>query len=250
MDEIPPYPKRAAEREPALPPNIAKEGPSLGLSFGSRWKGAGSPVTFDCRALPPHPGRSLRLPMTPAPPRLDLSIGDAAILELLVQSYRAAVENRTKKRCSAFRDRGSIQRHPKKAQFLAAARLLVEWDIAPAAWAAFACDVWRRFDKPGAPPIGFVFSVGLVTRQKEWFGRRQVDYIGGQVLMGPKVRALCERFELMRLEAMSSYEPTKRVFSRWFPSGLYERMLAEAQDESTRSRAEIKRAVSEGYYPW
>lgn len=249
MVEIPPFPKRPAER-PVLPANLPQSHPDLGLRFGAGRKGTAAPSSFDCRALPPHPGRSLSLPMIPAPPRLDLAIGDDAILERLAKAYRSAVENRTGKRCSAFRDRGSILRHPKRGALLASARLLVEWEIAPAAWAAFACDVWRRFDNPGPPPIGFVFSVGLVQRQKEWFGTRQVDYMGGQVLMGPKVRALSERFELMRLEAMSSAEPTKRVFARWFPSGLYERMLAEAQEEATLSRASIRQAIQEGYYPW
>jgi len=248
--EIPPYPAPEVPRElgPYLPPETPREAPGIGVRFGASRPNA--PKAFRSLDLPPHPGGQIKLPTIPPPPQLDPALSDNEKLAYLANCYRQAVENRTGKKCWLYARKGQIQKHPRRRALLAAAALMIEHGIPPSAWAAFACDVWTRYGRAGYAPIAFVFAPKFVDEKKDWYGREALSYSGGQVLMGPKMKALAERFELMRLEAMRSSTATPKVFKRWFPGKLYERMLTEAKEEAARHWAEIRKAVKEGFYPW
>ena len=224
--------------------------PELGVGMAGSAKGA-----HDWKAgggVPPFPGWSM-LPgaLTPGPPKLDPDEPDRARALLLVRLYRACAERRFKKPSFPL-GRVDVQKSKHYAAILECARALLDHDVAPAAWVAFSFDVWRDHSSAEgakkAPPLRWVFSASRVSERAGWFASEESSYCGGRAKFGPSHNELIRRHAAMRAE--SARTSPQEAAAKYFPDGLFERLVAEARVESRREQARLREAVARGEWIW
>lgn len=200
---------------------------------------------------PPYPGASLVPPaVIPAPPLLPDSANDVLVARTLVSTYRQAAESRTKERCFVLA-RVDLVRSRHYAPLVACGLLLREKKIPPAAWAAWAIDLWRQHEK-GVPPISLVWSKERVAKRSGWFRKEASSYVGGVVLYGPAHRDLIVRWERMARDLYRLEDPSgaAAVVERHFPGDAFDGHVRRAREEAEAKQRELRDLVEQGAWLW
>lgn len=208
--------------------------------------------------VPRYPGIDVVAPaQVPDPPLLDPESPSLDHVTILAAAYRGAVESRFGGRCYVLR--GDLRGTKHWAAFVGAAEALIEHNIPPAAWAAFSCDVWKKFSARGPrptrgkgwPPVAWVFSAKRIEERRGWFRAEESDYSGGRAIFGPKHKDLMYRFA--RLDWVLG-DPRVRdvgaVVEQFFPGNLYEELVNAARAEAADYRERFKRQIREGRFLW
>ena len=256
-----PTEKQGAEAAPLMPSARGAEdggdgwdGDDLGLTVGPRHP---LPVVrFDPPEglVPPMP--SLRPAHFPLPPRLDPAITDGDIARTLVQVYAGMVFARWKTR---YFSRKAPHELPGYAGLVAAGRALIEHDIAPAAWAQFASDMWATHARPGPrggrpkpPPLRAVFCAKTITEKRGWFRSECSTYECSLPSYTPARKDLVERWSAMslRLSTAPDLAAVNALVERYFPDGLYSVLAASAAEEVRVEQERIDRAAAQGVWLW
>jgi hypothetical protein len=178
--------------------------------------------------------------MMPRPPPLPASLGKQHRQHWLVQAYRGAVADAYKgKRCFVGA-KGLKARAAAELQWAAAA--LIDAGIPPAAWAAYSVDSW---DKPGRPPLSWVWNVKRIEYQGDvWDWLDHTGAMSGSQLVGfsalPAKRALIDRY----LRSGSSTAAAAQY------EADYEGLLLAARHEAALMQQKLNEAAESGRYIW
>jgi hypothetical protein len=239
-----------------------------GLHFGGTAP-ASLPLLLDGQdGIPPRPtATNVPLPTIPAPPKLPEGLSDFEAARWLMNAYRGAVNARyyartmtgkKPKRCMVLIQRGALEKSPYLPVLVTAARTMRDCDIAPAAWVAWNVDLWKgRGDKASAkpPPLRYVFSEKRILEKRGWFGKEAGSYEGRRSIPVPTAQALKQRWSTMWRQLCAqtdrSQEAVSATVARWFPEGLYERMVQEARAETIDMQARLNSdALSGRWIGW
>ena len=201
--------------------------------------------------VPPYPGLEVVAPArVPPPPKLPSDATPEQLARACAVAYRGAVEARYRQVNYTF-SRG-VERSRYFAVLVAGGRLLLEAEIAPAAWVAWSVDIWREYRgakvKPPAPD--WVFSANRISERGGWFRSEGASYVGGQVRFGPSHRELIARWNGMVAALMRKPEAPEEVAAQHFPDGLYDVLVAKARREAAEEGARLRAVVERGGFPW
>jgi hypothetical protein len=190
----------------------------------------------------------------PDPPLLDPSDSEERHAFLLSRWFLGAVESRFGKRSWAF-GRGHITRSKHYAALVAIAKVFIERQVAPAAWCAFSCDVWKRIEPSKPPSVKWVFSATRIAERAEWFHSEENDYSGGTVVYTPSGRELLARLARLRTRiqrevTMHDEQKLRDVVAETLPQHLLDRLVADAKREATEMTADLRSQVASGDWVW
>lgn len=210
-----------------------------GLAQGCRPLPASAPLRPTMELVP--------VAQVPNPPKLAQDASQDAMLDALGVAYLGAVKARYGKppwNSGTEKIRGAA---------LACAAKLQEHSIAPAAWAAFSCDVWRTYgDGKKPPPARWVWSAKRVEERHGWFSSDLATYQGGNCRFSPSHLELAARWESMNLQCMhaATDEEAEAVVARVLPKSLFDQLAARAREESAKIQADLRRRVERGEFLW
>jgi hypothetical protein len=166
------------------------------------------------------------------------------------RAYRGAVQSRFDGPCFVFA-RGDLTKSKYYVMLVVGARLLIEQEIAPAAWCAWSMDIWKlRSGATKPPPIAWVFSEGRVRERCGWFRSEAASYEGGQALYGREHRRLLARWHRMFGELLRGRDPPEVIVAQHFPDGSYEHGMKRARKEREETMARLDRMVEHGGWLW
>lgn len=206
--------------------------------------------------VPSYPGPTVMPPaVVPRPPKLPENLSDLDLAQWLAKSYRGAVESRYKTRCYVLAKRGDLAKSRFLKVLVDGGRTLADYDIAPAAWAAFSVEVWRRYEgakKP--PPINWMFAPNRIEERREWFEAEEGAYDGGRLIHGEAAQDMMRRYAQMQgaltWSQARTEEEVRKVVERFFPNGLYDRLLAKAHEQAQDDQRRMTEAVARGEWVW
>lgn len=142
-----------------------------------------------------------------------------------------------------------------EGQLLAAAARMREYQIAPAAWCMFSCDVWLDAQiTEGPPTVAFVFSAQRLTERLGWFEDARARYVGGTVLLSGELRLLAQKHADMWREILRE-SPQERpslqvIVDRHFPGVTYDKLLEDARRGQAALQARVDDMVKRGLSLW
>jgi hypothetical protein len=236
-------------------PMLRREHPQLGVILGQPVLDA-PPVQMRGKLVPPYPD-IVRVPVAriPSPPLLDAGLGPQRRRSLLARWYRCAVESRFGKVREAS---AGFARNPKTFALLdRAAALLLEHEVAPAAWCAWCCDLQvQRANDPSklkAPSIRWVFSEKWITSifpaRRGWF-RSESRYLGGRIIAGSALRMLEDRWDAMNQELRRARAYTddeqRPIIERWLSKKLYDGLIALAHRQAAETQELVNNLARSG----
>lgn len=228
--------------------------PNLGLHLGGTAPRPCLPQPGHM-GVPSYPGPTVMPPaVVPRPPKLPEDLSDLDVAQWLAKSYRGAVEARYGERCYVLARRGELAKSRFMKVLVDGGRTLSDYDIAPAAWAAFSVEVWKRHEsskKP--PPINWMFAPNRIEERREWFEEEEGAYNGGRVVYGEAAQDLMRRYVQMLgtlTWAKKTEVEVKKVVERFFPDGLYDRLLAVAREQARDDQRLLDEAVVRGEWVW
>ncbi len=210
--------------------------------------------------------KMMATPRVPPPPLLDLAIDDASAAHWLARYFRGAVISRTGEPCYIL-CRCDLKASRYYRPLVAAAVVFREQEIAPAAWAAFSCDVWRSYSakRRKVPPINWVFAAGRIEERLGWFRREEGSYRGGRLLFSEEQAELLRRVEAvtrlmlpaLRKEVAAGRRPTAGLLAsvgcdlldEWLPGG-FDDWLIRARRAGERDAERIRLMVDQGEFVW
>jgi hypothetical protein len=191
---------------------------------------------------------------TPRPPLLDAGAGDDERVLRLADAYRGAC--RARYACDAWGLKAAnLKRSKFRAAMLESAAILVDAEIAPAAWAAWSFDRWRALEPANArrpPPVPWVWSPKRLAEGRGWFESERVGYSGGVDVPVREVVQLRERYVAMRraLAAEGTWASPKGVVDRFFPGDAFAEAVASARAAVARTNAELRSRAARGEWFW
>ena len=212
-------------------------------------------LSESCDGVPPYPDLAKVPPATvPSPPLLSETMSDTELAGTLVAVYRAAVSRRTGKPCHVM-SRGSVAASRHYKTLVAAARLLIEHEIPPAAWVLFMCDVhwsYKQNAKSKRPALLWVYAPKRINRWRGWYGREASTYGGGRLIHGQRLRLLLRRYESMRRELHRSPDAdVAKIVAQHFPvHDSYAQAVAAARQEAASLRERYELRVARGEVLW
>lgn len=213
---------------------------------------APSMPTSPLRGAPPLPWTLVGTATTPNPPLLDEEMGDDERAHALAAAFRGALASRFHEPGWALR-RGPIQASKFFRTLVDSATDLLRFEIAPAAWAAWSCDVWKQYNSAARPPpVPWVFSTKRIAERRGWFAAEEESYMGGRIIMGAKKRELLERYMAMRLaiDAEGAWSDPAPVVARFFPGDAFDRAVVVANAEVKKDRERLRREADSGAFLW
>jgi hypothetical protein len=235
---------------------------------GNRPKAPSVP-TAPLPGTPPPPWTLVGLAAVPNPPDLDPEMKPTERTNFLASAFNGAVASRFPGYGDAFRS-GSIRAngvllsapvraartlHKSKdyALLVEAAQFMLDHEIAPAAWAAWSCDMWKvhhTTKKP--PPVAWVFGTKRLAERRGWFEAEERSYMGGSVKYGRVQEKLIRRYLTMRFEIHNAcaWDDPAPFVAKWFPDDLFERMVAAAKAEVARAQEKLRAAADRGEFLW
>lgn len=201
------------------------------------------------RGVPGNPWQTAGMVTVPGPPRLPAEASDGECVHALVRAYGGAVG--AVLRLKVFTGRPMTPKRKEWRMLVTAAAKLREANAAPAAWAAWSCDVWKEYGNGGAPPLQWVFSPKRLDERRGWFEAEAGGYGGGTIVNGPAKRALLARYLQARTAIMRARGADPRaVFDRVFPPAEYERAVTAAKRENALLTKELRAMVDRGEFVW
>lgn len=233
-------------------PSAGPLGASLREGGGSRPKAPVMP-TSPLPGTPPAPWVLIGVAKTPNPPILDPDMREREMVLALVSAYRSAATNRFGKLPKFAFGRGDVTKSRHYPMLAAAARFMLGHELAPAAWCAWSCDIWRTYNTESKPPpVAWVYGEKRLAERRGWFEREEGGYLGGRVVCGPRQNALLRRYMTMRhaVDAEEAWYAPGGVFDRFFPGDTYERAVEAAKAEVVASTAKLREQVDGGAFLW
>lgn len=187
-------------------------------------------------AIPRYPcSGTVPMARVPSPPLLDAGLGPRRRRSTLARWFKTALISRFGKKAKGA---GAGFARSKKIENLldAAAERFIEYEIAPAAWCAWSCDVsLRLFQKdpehPKPPTIFWVYSAKWIEERREWF-EHEADTIGGRMIATRAHNELTRRWYAMdrelRLARATTEEAQREIVAKHFPGDLYRELVEQA----------------------
>ncbi len=193
---------------------------------------------------------SLRPAAIPSPPKLKSDASEEDTLLTLIRAYRGACQARFGARTNFAMGNRAVTK-AQQEKLLAAAKVMLEQDISPFAWAAFSCDVWREHHR-SPPRLEWVFLASRLEERVGWFKSELSDYSGQRVVFGPKARALLSDHEAMRMLLMQARTQEERdaIEARFFPGDSFTRRVEDAKAEGDAERTRLASALEKGHWLW
>lgn len=204
--------------------------------------------------IPTYPC-SMQVPMVrvPGPPLLDARLGPQRRRSTLARWFKAALVSRFGAKAKGA---GSgFARSPKIVKLLdEAADAFIEHEIAPAAWAAWCCDVSMRLfqadtTKPKPPTIFWVYSKRWIAERVEWF-EHEADTIGGRMIATPAHDQLTRVWYAMdrelRLERAITREAQDKIIAKHFPEDTYRDLVEQAHSQTAKMQDAINSLARSG----
>ncbi len=242
---------------------LAEEGPTgraattttLGEGLGVPTRGA-PPVlpTTPLRGAPPAPWGLVPLVTLPGPPRLEAGMSDTEAAVRIATAYNEAVRARfgAVQKFIAWGN-GPIQKSKHWSMLCKVRKILEEHEIAPIAWAAWSCDIWREYNTSTAPPpVAWVFGPKRVAERRGWFESSAGAYAGGRIIMTPAKRKLVESWTRMRLtiDRAQAWADPSAIADEFFPGDSFARLVALARDEAATEQASLRSRADRGVFLW
>ena len=210
--------------------------------------------------IPPFPDlRVMPLAVIPHPPLLDTDLDDASLAAYLVTVYRGAIMSRFKKDTWVLAKRSQLLKSRYYSSLVRCARMLMDEEIPPAAWATFSIDFWndsrpKGQPKPKLPPISWIFNPARVESQCEWFRDVAPDYLGGRVISNDAAKELSKRYFQMQRSLMHAqvieHETVQEIVNRYFPNGLYDKLLGAAKERAQDDQLRMNKMLERGEWLW
>ncbi len=218
-------------------------------------------LSLPLAGLPLYPGNSVvAAAAVPDPPKLMPDDTEERAVRLLAWGFRGAVE----------REYGAstfllAKLSPKSKSYVLlaqAAQLLRQYDIAPAAWCAYAVRRWylARTHSPGyvkgapvaLPPVGVIFSPAQIDKRlSDEDHRDTVESLirGGRLVFGKTHKALLVRYQAMR-SAVIGGQPRAEALALFFPGSSYDELVEAARVEAKEIRHRLEADVARGKMVW
>jgi hypothetical protein len=244
------------------PPSFLEEAPTAGaLRLAATIVGVAArhtPTFFGPDLLPRLDYDTLNAAVVPSPPKLNPDEPDAMWALQLMRAYEGAVESRFKVKANHFKRKSVLSNAARVKPLVECAKKLVEQKIAPAAWAAWSCDVWRHFsEKKGrgkvkAPVLQWVFTAKRVEDNHGWFHAEESSFTGTRVVFGDAAREamyLHQRVKQMLYEAPDE-AAARLILARELPAGRLDGMIRLAHKEADAERTRLRAAVESGEWIW
>lgn len=221
------------------------------------------------REVPDYPGISVvPAPYVPSPPLMDATLDEVSRVRRLLTIYDGAVRSRYKVARPATRigkavlvddplTGGKVRatRMQDAKQFIplaAAADALVRLEVAPAAWAAFSVDVWKRFsDGTRPPPLTWVWSRDRIVERREWFQSEENGYVGRRLVLTKAHHALLRRYNAMRYALIrSDPEQHSAIIEKHFHGDKYARLVEAARRATLSEQHRLNEQAEIGAWLW
>ena len=205
------------------------------------------------KGVPRYPSRELiKPPIMPHPPKLDASMPDNQKAHMLAATYRMACQHYFRKK-SWLGVRGDIRKSKYYDRLVAAADVFLKHGIPPAAWTGWVFRYWKD-QKGSMPSISVVYNAANIEKRRGWYAR-ECGISGGQVIITDTHRELLHRYSAMRralrrLKKSIDIQEVQDTVDRYFPDGLYDLLLQQAQAESQTKQARLDSAVRNGRWIW
>lgn len=205
-------------------------------------------------AIPRYPC-STTVPMArvPSPPKLDAGLGPRRRRSTLARWFKTALVSRFGAKA---RGAGAGFARSKKIETLldAAAERFIEYEIAPAAWCAWSCDVSLRLfqkdpERPKPPTIFWVYSTKWIEDRREWF-EHEADTIGGRMIATRAHDELTRRWYAMDRELRharaTTDEAQREIVAKHFPDDLYRELVEQAHVQVVKIQEAINSLARSG----
>ena len=189
--------------------------------------------------------------VVPSPPKLNPDDPDGSWALSLIRAYRGALQSRFKLTSTAFR-KGSVTSSKYLKPLVEAAKMLQQHDIAPASWAAFSCDVWKKYGKGPKPSLQWVFAAKRIEANHDWFKSELSSYTGRRVVFGDAAREVMNRYQRlqMRLRGATTEKEALAMVEQELPADSYKRLIEAARKEADAERTRLRVAVGRGEWLW
>lgn len=210
--------------------------------------------------IPPFPDlRIMPLAVIPNPPLLDKELDDVSLAVNLVTVYNGLIKSRFKKDSWILRKRSQLLKSKYYSSLVRCARMLMEEEIPPAAWASFSIDFWndskqKGKPKPKNPPISWIFNSERVESQCDWFWDAAPNYMGGRIISNDAAKELSKRYFQMQRSLMHAQVKecgtTQEIVNKYFPGGLYAGLLLAAKERAQDDQARMNKMLQRGEWLW
>jgi len=205
--------------------------------------------------VPRHPSELLKPAIIPSPPQIPDGLSDMDAAMWLVRTYRGVVKSVTKKECWVLATRQQLAKSKYLKTLASAARMMREMEIPPAAWAMFSMDVWRKFGKGKAsmPPIAWMFSEKRMADREGWFRHEEGGYHDSRIIYGDAAQDIMRRWAGMYgalVRALSTGGDLSAVVGRFFPDGMYDKLIDRANREAADDQLVLNKAMVRGDWIW
>lgn len=227
--------------------------PQLGGSF----HGHGTlPNTTWRDGVPPYPGPTILQPVkVPPPPVIPPDMADKDAVVMLVRSYRGGVESASGQRWSGFRSLAQLKRSRYYRMLTDAVHTLRDLGIAPASWVMFSLEVWSKYgfgtSKQKRPPLPWVFGCARIEQHCDWFFDSSATSFQKRLVFPPAAQDLLKRYGQMMFELRQKKGESRRaVVERYFPDGLYDKLLRRSQWQADELSETLTAKVARGEWVW
>lgn len=144
------------------------------------------------------------------------------------------------------------------------AKELIRNKLAPAKWIMFSFYVWDEHISPqmkkkkkgkSLPNVEWVFSIQRLNKNYGWCSYLSQDYIGGTIVYCPAHRELMSRLQnmrhaLTRLPPDSNEHAIRETVHRYFPPGMYEKLLRDGNKHSAEIQKSLNKLAEDGDWLW
>lgn len=117
--------------------------------------------------VPDDPARHLPLVMVPPPPLIDPGWPELQKAQAIADAHTKAISNLLNQRCWVFTHGAKTSAH--YGLLVKAAEALIAFDIPPALWAGWSCQVWARFGHQFMMPVQWAWSPKRIDSGADWY---------------------------------------------------------------------------------
>ncbi len=219
------------------------------------FQGARSSTPLFARSPIPRPW--IDTARIPPPPLLDADDPPDTLARKVAKAYTGALDKVFHARHWGFKGYD-----PSKwkgySQLVAGARLLAEYQIAPATWVLWCFKSWKNYVAKTAqsrkvkeyPPPRWVFAQTRIEERKGWFRREESEFIYNRVINGPKVKELIATWYAYQADLYTPGSDPNACVRKHFPGDTYERMVEGAKAEAAEYRQRLAKHAEEGVFLW
>lgn len=161
---------------------------------------------------------------------------------------------------------------PDRKVLVKAAALLLEHEVSPLRWAEFSFEGWAKGGEPAdegqepadegkakgsgrgrpravRPPLRWVYAEKRVAGKSGW-ARSALERRGSSVVVTRALRSLIAKWQQMMVAVLRGEVAPEDAGAKFFPDGLYERLVEKARSEGRREQDRINTDIAAGKYLW